>query len=409
VYLFKEMFFCEPMTTNTPELCHNPLTTLFKEVITELQEEPAFQKETAAFDKDGTPSVKLAVGNAPLHYDLWKGLRNPAVIGVYPAGLQEIWELYAHRRKKGIDESGRPTIFQVPQSFDFALKNYSRVVMVSVMLPFSPRILNEYADVIIKKEKGSSHVFSRMYEDVNSLLDKATTRVALDLVADHNVVIPMNNDTVKSISEEALPVTRQGNSHGPSKGGNYPQKSVAAFLGLGQFGVNRIIFRDEVINGKIHRFTGPLRSLVIFDSEDVVTNEEGIIYLAEQWRHFLFTLYNFTDTDYEVNKYRFCSYIPFNDQGCDLCREYCPSGAQETSIPTPTGEYPEHISRQTHRFWEGKLQFDYGRCCEERGQMATLYPEWSCARGLTMCAAKGRRRVYAAENFYRKMCELTTM
>jgi len=65
------------MTTNTPELCHNPLTTLFKEVITELQEEPAFQKETAAFDKDGTPSVKLAVGNAPLHYDLWKGLRIP--------------------------------------------------------------------------------------------------------------------------------------------------------------------------------------------------------------------------------------------------------------------------------------------------------------------------------------------
>lgn len=388
-------------------LSHEKLATMFKEKITELQNEPAFERTAQpiqyAVDKKGIPHVKLAVGNVPLTYDLWKGLKNPALIGLYPAGLHEIWEFYAHRRKTGVDESGRPTIFQIPRSFDSAQKEYNRAVLVSVMLPFSPEILTQYTAVI--RGKGSSHVFSRMYEEVNTLLDTATTRVALDLVADDTVVVPMNNETVSSISKEALPLTRQGTSHGPSKGVNYPQKSVAALLGLGQLGVNRIIFRDEYTNGTVERFTGPLRSLVIFDKKDVENN--SIICLSDSWRLFLFDLYDFTNTDPEVNKYRFCSYIPYNDNGCRLCIEYCPSGAQANSVPDPTGEYPHYIASQTHRFWKGKLQFDYARCCEERGQMASLFPEWSCARGLSVCAAKGKKRVYAARNFYTKRKELT--
>ena len=45
--------------------------------------------------------MKLAVGNVPLDYDLWEGLRNPAIIGMYPAGLKEIWNstLIAGKRK----------------------------------------------------------------------------------------------------------------------------------------------------------------------------------------------------------------------------------------------------------------------------------------------------------------------
>jgi hypothetical protein len=31
--------------------------------------------------------------------------------------------------------------------------------------------------------------------------------------------------------------------------------------------------------------------------------------------------------------------------------------------------------------------------------MANLFPEWSCARCVSICAAEGNRRRHAAENF----------
>jgi len=77
------------------------------------------------------------------------------------------------------------------------------------------------------------------------------------------------------------------------------------------------------------------------------------------------------------------------------------------STPSSTGAYLEQVSQQAHRFWEGKLQFDYARCCEERGQMASLFPEWSCAKCVSICVNEGNRRKYAAQNFYEKMLELT--
>jgi hypothetical protein len=389
------------------------LAAMFEEKIVELQEEPEFQwskeKIKYAMDADGAPALKLAIGNVPLDYDLWKGLRNPAVVGAYPAGLREIWEFYANRRKENIDVSGRQTIFQIPRSFDFALKNYRRAAVVSVMLPFSQQIIGDYVQLFTKKGKGSSHLFSRMYNDVNLMLDKATSRVAIDLVNDSNSVIAMNNETVKNVSEEAIPTTHQGASHGPSKGGNYPQKSVAALTGLGQFGIARIIFRDELENGKIQRFSGPIRSIVIFDKEEPVTDgSNGIMYPTDSWREFLFKLFDFTNTDAGVNRYRFCTYIPYGDKGCTKCLSCCPSGAQANSAPTQSGKYVEQISKQQHRFWEGKLQFDYGRCCEERGQMTTLFPEWSCARCVSSCVAQGNRRTAAAKDFYEKMRQLTT-
>ncbi len=131
------------------------LTNIFKEKITELQEEPEFQwgrdNIKYALDENGEPAVKLAVGNVPLNYDLWEGLRNPAVVGFFPVGLQEIWEFYANRRKENVDEYGRQTIFQVPRSFNFALKNYSRVVIISVMLPFSLKVIEDYTRLSMKR------------------------------------------------------------------------------------------------------------------------------------------------------------------------------------------------------------------------------------------------------------------
>lgn len=150
----------------TDDLTTNELTQLFKEKITELQAEPAFQRSTGkttfATEKSGDPAVKLAVGNVSLDYDLWEALRNPAVVGMYPIGLREIWEFYANRRKMKVDETGRQSIFQIPRSFDFALLNYRRAVIISVMLPFSNNIVQDYVSQII--EKRSSREF--LPEDV---------------------------------------------------------------------------------------------------------------------------------------------------------------------------------------------------------------------------------------------------
>jgi len=92
------------------------LASLFREKIEELQGEPEFQwgaeKMKYAVDESGEPSVKVALGNIPLHYDLWEGLRNPALVGLHPVGLRGIWEFYANRRKVSVDEHGRQTIFR---------------------------------------------------------------------------------------------------------------------------------------------------------------------------------------------------------------------------------------------------------------------------------------------------------
>lgn len=394
------------------EITVRKITDIFKEKILELQEEPEFQwgkgKIKYAIDESGGPCVKLAIGNVTLDYDLWDGLRNPAVVGLYPAGLQEIWEFYANRRKERVDEFGRQTIFQIPRTFDFARKNYSRAVIISVMLPFSSEVIRNYTQLFINKGKGSSHLFSRMYEDVNFMIDKATSRVAINLVADDNVVLPMTNDRVKNVSTEAIPLTHQGVSHGPSKGGNYPQKSLAVLIGLGQFGIHRLVIRDELINGKVERYVGPIRSIIIFDKEELVKDGTGgVIYPKNDWRDLLFKLSDFTNIDPEVNKYRFCTYIPQGDEGCRKCINYCPSGAQSNSAPTSNGEFPEKILKQDHRFWEGKLQFDSAKCCEERGQMGTLFPEWSCARCVSICAANGNRKIDAPKHFYTKRLQLT--
>jgi len=251
------------------EVTVKELTHRFEEKIEELQEEPEFQwrsdKVKHSVDENGKPCVKLAIGNVPLEYDLWQGLRNPALVGFYPANLQEIWEFYANRKMERIDEYGRQTIFQVPRSFNHARKNCRRAAIVSIMLPFSHEVIGDYAQLILKRRKGSSYLYSRMFEDVNLMIDKAVSRVAIDLVTNDNVVIAMNDKNVKGVSEESIPLTHQGASHGPTKGGNYPQKSIAALTGLGQFGISRIIFRDELVEGKVQRFVGPLKSIIMFD------------------------------------------------------------------------------------------------------------------------------------------------
>ena len=397
----------------TNDFSVNILTQIFKEKIIELQEEPEFQrsndKTKFATNKNGDPAVKMALGNVPLDYDLWEGLRNPAVVGMYPAGLREIWEFYANRRRGQVDETGRQTIFQVPRSFDFALNNFRRAVIISVMLPFSKSIVHDYVDQVIKGKKASSHRFTNMYEDINRMLDKALTRTAIELVTDDSdrVVVAFNNDTVKAISTEAIPQTRQGGRMVRLKAVTTRKK----VLPLSSDWVN-LVFPElssgmKLTGGKVERFAGPIRSIIIFDKQLLVTDGQGgIIYPAKAWRRFLFQLFDFTNTKSDINQYRFCSHIPLNDKGCNKCMDCCPSGAQPGSAPQSDGRYSQQVARQAHRFWESSLQFDYGKCCDDRGQMAGLFPEWSCARCLTVCVDQGIRRKQSVRDFYLKMSEL---
>lgn len=383
-----------------------------QEHIQELSWEPAFQRgvdqKKYAVDAQNHPAVKLAIANVPLEYDLWQGLRNPATIGRYPVGLRELWEFYAHHRKQRVDEYGRQTIFQVPRDFAFAQKQYQRAVIISVMLPFSTDLVTQYINHV-NQQAGSSHLYTRMYQDVNAMLDRGIGNLAIDLVNTDRAVLAMDNATVEEVSAEAVPQTHQGASHGPSKQVNYPQKSIAVLTGLGQFGISRIVFRDELVNQKVARFMGPIRSIVLFDREDVTTDgQNDILYPTQAWRAFLGQLTDYQVTDSAINQYRFCTYIPLKDEGCGKCLTCCPSQAQRNSAPLPTGAYADRIQAQTHRFWEGQLQFDYGRCCEDRGQMRNLLPEWSCSRCVSICQAQGVRRRYAVEHYYTKMEELTT-
>jgi hypothetical protein len=307
-----------------------------------------------------------------------------------------------------VDEAGRRTIFQIPRSYEQAQESYQRAVLVSVMLPISPQVVGQYNEGTQANRAGSSHLFARMYRDTNQLLDKAVGRVAMELVNRQSVVVPMDADTVQAATKESLPMTRQGDAHGPCKNGNWPQKSLAVLLGLGQFGISRMIFRDELVDGQVHRFAGPIRSIVVFDQQPAVTDGSGGMQMPTQaWRDFLFQLFDFTNANPEINRHRFCTHLSLNGEGCSHCIGFCPSGAQANSAPTPSGEYSSELAAQEHRFWDGSLQFDFGRCCEERGQMGSMYAEWSCAHCLTVCLDQGKRNPQAVANFYRQFQSLT--
>jgi hypothetical protein len=101
-----------------------------------------------------------------------------------------------------------------------------------------------------------------------------------------------------------------------------------------------------------------------------------------------------------MNRHRFCTYLPADgEKGCGKCLAFCPSGALANSSPDIQGAYPKPLRDQEHRFWDGALQFDNGSCCDDRGQLKSLYDEWMCARCVAVCAAEGNRRSEAAERW----------
>lgn len=386
------------------------LTRLLGEKVAETQQEPDFQKGEGprfATGADGEPLVKVAAGNIPIDYDLWEGLRNPAMVGMFPAGLAEIWEFQAKRKQKEAEAAGQAAP-QIPASFDYALANYRRAVIASVMLPFSSAIVHDYVREVIRDTQNVSTRFAAMHVELGRLLDKALVKAAADLAAANPdaVVVPMNGETIRTISTEVIPQTHQGLSHGVSKGGNYAQKSVAVLMGLGQFGVSRLVIRDEADNGRVLRYAGPIRSLVIFDKNNVVADgNDGVIYPSSAWRQFLMRLFDFTSTDPEINQYRFCSHINPEDRSCTQCIDICVTSAQAASTPDFAGQYSGDIV-QKGRFWQDKLQFEFEKCRDQQAQIRKSTPDWFCGKCVTVCVDRGIRRKSATQSFYDKMHEL---
>ncbi len=377
---------------------------LIAENIKALRNDPSLRSGEVkyALDRAGEADVKVAAANVPLDYDLWEGLRNPAGLGLHPAGLREIWEFYAWRTATEFDEQGRETIFKIPRSFEYAKGRFRRALIVSVMLPFAAALLKAHDRFIREHKRGAFWPYSQFYEEVNNTLDKALLRTGMDLTHEENLVLAMDRKMMDDLSAEAFPLTYQGKAHGAQKEVHYPQKSVAFLTGLAQFGVSRFVFRDEVQGGRVVRYLGPVRSLIVFDRMDPIPDgSQGVIYPQRRWREFLRTLSDFTNTGEEVNRCRFCTYIPLGDKGCGKCIPHCPPGALLRSVPDRAGRYVGELHEEK-RFWGGQLQFEYELCLADRKSMASLYPEWRCGRCITVCAAAGNRRLKAVEN-YEKM------
>lgn len=342
---------------------------------------------------EGGADVKVAAANVGLETDIWEGLKNPATTGLFPLGLQEIWEYYSFISTPSIDNTGRNSIFPTAKSFDWAKQKYKRAVLVSVMFPLAEEIFCEFASVIEEKRRGSLDYYSRWWELSNKLLERAVGRLALELQSNDRGVVVLVENTIKKMSTQALPVTRQDKAHGPCKQGNFPHKSFAALLGLGQFGLNRLIIRDELVDGKVERFMGPIRSMIIFDTQDLDPQAND---LNPAWRERVFHLNDFQKVDDETKAHRFCTYS-LGENGCRQCLDACPSGALASSSPMPSGQYPERLLSMKHRFYDGRLQFNFDMCIQERKKLTDLYSEWACSRCIAICASKGKRNPAASD------------
>ena len=344
----------------------------------------------------GSPVVKVGVGNCALDYDLWQKLRNPALVGQYPIGLREVWEFHAANNVKKIKPDGTRNHLSMPMPFEDAKHEFGRAILISVMLPLADDVLEAYAQIIEERNPAPADTYCKVWGETNKMLDEAVAKVAMGLASRDRAVVPMTSKMVDTITEQVIPPIHRDNYHGPCKGGNFAHKSVAVMTGLAQFGISRITFRDEAADGGVERFIGPLRTMVVFDQADpVMDGSGGIVALGNGRMDELMAIADFTNTDPAINAKRHCTYIPdraAGEEGCGLCLQYCPSGAVGTSAPESDGAYSESIKREVSRFSDGRLQFNFGRCTDERSQKAKLYPDFMCGRCLVICAARGRKR-----------------
>ena len=376
------------------------LQDLLQSKVAEVIAEPAFNWQsgfcTYRTDDAGAPLVRLAMVNCRIDMDIWHGLRSPALIGMYPLTLADIWTHFAAADLQGTRADGSENPLAMPETFEDAGRRFRRATIFSGMLAINPEVFETYARKIEAGDDDPFDYYGRAAGDVCEIVERALSKVALLLMAPGRAVIPMTERKADLIVERTRADYLNGRYHGPCNN-HWPQNSIAVMTGLLKFGVNRLPFRDEVTaEGKRQRLFGRYCSIVVFDGEEPVTDGSGGVSLLDEERlAWLRRITDYTDPDPEVLAARYCNYqtIGSDDSSiCGKCLETCPSGALVNSSPLPDGRYEPRVAAQEHRFSEGTLDFDFRNCTRDRLQKQALFDEYVCTRCEAICAADGAKK-----------------
>lgn len=345
-------------------------------------------------NKNNAPDVQISVAACDMDYDLWKYSRGPSKIGLHPLTLEQIWSFWSFYNKEKIDEEGRNKFFQTLTPYEKAMTKYKRAIIISAMLPFDEEILRQYAEKSSNSEISPMEMFCSYYGQINKLFGTILSRTALSLYNDGNPVIPLNGANLDKITDMTMPKVNLGQSNGFCKS-HFSHKTISALTGLTQLGVSRLAMRHTADDGG-QRFIGPVLTIIAFDETPVDSSETGTVILSDEWLNLCNDIADHTIQNDDVNSIRFCRY---GAGKCGFCIKSCPSKALENSSPDREGNYSETIMKQSHRFADGTLQFDAGRCSDYKGTLGGIYNDWMCGRCYVTCGSRGVVDPEAVMNF----------
>ena len=385
---------------NGVEISSSSVRSLFEEKINEIAKEPEYawggDFKSFMVDRNGRPVVRVGIANCDPDTDIWDGLRNPANVGMYPLTPDDIWKHHAAANIEATRFDGSPNPLAMPEPFEDAKAHLGRVVIISAMLVVNPEMYEAYAQKIEKGEEGPFDYYKRATTEVSAIIDKATAKSSLALMAPGRAVVPMTSRNAATIVDRTRSEYTTNRYHGPCNN-HWPQNSISVMTGVMQFGISRIPFRDEVDEaGEPMRLFGRYQSIVLYDeAEPIADTSKGIRLITPESISTLRKVNDYANTDDGVVSKRYCTYNMKKADGssvCGKCLAVCPSNALPNSSPTPMGVFSDRLMDQTHRFSGESLDFDFGNCTRYRGQKTEVFEEFVCARCEVICAARGIRR-----------------
>lgn len=333
--------------------------------------------------KDNTPDVHVAVAACDMDFDLWKYVRGPSKVGMFPISLEQIFSYWSFFNKGKVDSEGRGKMFQTLTSFDEAKKKYKRAVIISAMLPFNDETLQQYAQKSAKGDISPAEMYCTYYGQINKLFNDILAKTGLVLHNEGSPVIPMSAANLGRFTDMVVPIVNRDSSNGFCKA-HFSHKTISTLTGLTQIGVSRLALRHTVDDEGGHRFIGPVLSIIAFDETPLEKSEKGTLILTDDWQKLSSQINNQTEQSDDLNSVRFCRY---GAGKCGLCISACPSGALENSSPKIDGTFEGRITRQQHRFADGSLQFDASTCNDYKETLGGVFGDWVCGRCYITCGA----------------------